>query len=230
MQLSTRHFRIPQRHSPLLAAALIAWTGGAVLAWWALSAYGFATVADATSDVPRVWPAASTIERVSDRPMLLVFLHPRCPCSRATLLELERLAMTTPSMEMPAIRIVASAPVGADDQWWASPLVVRARQLPGASLVRDVDGQEADRFGARVSGTTLLFNQTGGMIYAGGVTIGRGHEGASAGLAAVARLLHDPASPAVAVPPFGCELVRQAGATTCQATTSLVPNAEGDRR
>ena len=230
MQPSTFHLRTPSPRSALLAAALIAWTGCVGLGWWAAADYGFATVADATSAVPGEWPSDSMIERAVDGPTLLVFLHPRCPCSQATISELERLVAATPAVELPAIRIVASAPAGAGDEWWASPLVARACQLPGAHLVRDADGQEANRFGARVSGTTLLFNQTGALIYAGGVTIGRGHEGASTGLAAVARLLRNPSSREIAVPPFGCELVRQAGVTTCQAAMSSFPTAEGDRR
>lgn len=230
MQTSPRHPRNPCPRPALLAVALIAWTGCAGFGWWAASDYSFATVADATASVPREWPADSTIERVAARPMLLVFLHPLCPCSRATISQLERLVVTTPPAELPTIHIVASAPADAGERWWASPLVIRACQLPNSSLVRDVDGQEAARFGARLSGTTVLFDRTGAMSYAGGVTISRGHDGESAGLAAVARLLRDPAAHAVAVPPFGCELVLPANATTCSRTTSLAPNAEGDRR
>lgn len=230
MQTSTRHLRNSRSRSALLTAALIVWAGCAGFGWWAASEYSFATDADAVSTVPTEWPVDSAIERSATRPTLLVFLHPRCPCSRATISELERLIALTPPGEWPAIRIIASAPVGADDQWWSSPLVARACQLPGAHLVRDVDGQESDRFGARVSGTTLLFNRTGRMIYAGGVTMGRGHEGANRGLDAVARLLRDPSSLEPAIPPFGCDLVRQAAATTCQTAPSFAGAAEGDRR
>ncbi|HTN03085.1 MAG TPA: hypothetical protein VL132_14455, partial [Planctomycetaceae bacterium] len=48
-----------------------------------------------TPAVPREfavrWPADSQLPRVPGRPMVVVFLHPRCPCSRATLEELSRL-------------------------------------------------------------------------------------------------------------------------------------------
>jgi hypothetical protein len=230
MQTSTNHLRTPRRRSTLFAFALTAWTVCAGFGLWAVSGYGFTTVPDATTRVPREWPVNSTIERIAARPTLLVFLHPLCPCSRATISELERLVVATPPAELPAIRVVVAAPADADDRWWSSPLVVRASQLPNSILVRDVDGQEAARFGVRVSGTTLLFDRAGARTYAGGVTIARGHAGDSAGLAAVAQLLHNPAADVVAVPPFGCELVLPASATTCHPTTSLVPSAEGDRR
>src|SRR3989442_556857 len=34
------------------------------------------------------WPTKSRIERSKDRPTLVMFAHPRCPCTRATIGEL----------------------------------------------------------------------------------------------------------------------------------------------
>jgi hypothetical protein len=41
--------------------------------------------------VPARWPAGGTVRLDGRRPTLLIFLHPRCPCSRASLDELGRI-------------------------------------------------------------------------------------------------------------------------------------------
>ena len=52
-----------------------------------LSAY--AATPGAPADPPHRWPSASTIVRREGLPTVLVFAHPGCPCTRATLGEIE---------------------------------------------------------------------------------------------------------------------------------------------
>ena len=73
----------------LIAAGLAAWllTIGAGLAM--LRAYAETPGPPATAGA--TWPAEASIARVPRTPVLLLFLHPHCPCSRATIGELARL-------------------------------------------------------------------------------------------------------------------------------------------
>ena len=74
------------------------WAWGAATAAWLVavtSGFGwlwrYAAAAGDPSVAPRSWPAASRLLRVADRAQLLMFVHPRCACSRASLDELGNL-------------------------------------------------------------------------------------------------------------------------------------------
>src|SRR5688572_4384291 len=53
---------------------------------------GYESTPAATLTAPSRWPAGSQLEQDPKRPTLLMFVHPRCPCSRASLDELGKLA------------------------------------------------------------------------------------------------------------------------------------------
>lgn len=192
-----------------LAGALVVWIAIAVAGWYRISAYGFSGDQKTIANAPQRWPAESTIVRTERQPTLLLFLHPKCPCSRATVGELERLPALVPNSALPHICVVAAAPRSIGDLWWSSSFLARAARLPNAHLVHDPGGVETALFGARVSGTVLLFDPAGNRLYAGGVTMARGHAGDNAGLQAVTDLLVDPRAVVSTIPPFGCEMVRE---------------------
>ena len=50
----------------------------------------FDTAPGAQGSPPRDWPAGGSAQLDRSRPTLLMFAHPRCPCTRASLDELER--------------------------------------------------------------------------------------------------------------------------------------------
>src|SRR5450432_1383954 len=68
-----------------------------VAAWLLVCGVGFAalgaysTRAGTSGTPPARWPAESRLALASDRPTLVLIAHPRCPCTRATMGELERL-------------------------------------------------------------------------------------------------------------------------------------------
>src|SRR5690349_9897857 len=66
------------------------------------------------------WPAASRLPRTGGRPTLVLFLHPLCPCSRATLSELERLLV--PSRGRVDVVAAFVAPAGAPADFARTPL------------------------------------------------------------------------------------------------------------
>jgi hypothetical protein len=157
---------------------------------------------------PLTWPSASSIQRQPGHWTLLLFLHPRCPCSRATLAELERLQAKTG--ERLDIQLAFLAPADNDSGFVDSDLWRRARALPDVIPVRDPGGRECRRFGARTSGEALLYDPAGRLAYRGGITPARGHEGDNAGSDAILHLVNRntltlPAE-AISGPAFGCPL------------------------
>lgn len=209
MQKQLPTTRTPNRLSGSLAAALVVWVAVAVGGWYGISSYSFTADPDAVTGAPTRWPAESIIAKTDKRPTLVLILHPQCPCSRATVAELERLSTLVPLQLLPDICVVAAAPRSVGDLWWSTALLARAGRLPNAHILRDPGGVEAALFDARTSGTVLLFNTEGARLYAGGVTSARGHDGHNAGLQAVADLLIDHSAKRSAIPPFGCEVYRE---------------------
>lgn len=130
--------------------------------------------------VPINWPAASTIKPPGNRPELLVFVHPMCSCTAATIGELAKLSALQKAGSAPAITILFFRP--RDAKWTATSLWDKALELPGGRAVWDDGGREAARFGALTSGQTLLYDAAGNLLFHGGVTGSRGHSGDNYGL------------------------------------------------
>ena len=157
---------------------------------------------------PDHWPADVTPELEPSRATMLLFVHPHCPCTWATLTELsELLARDGDGF---ALRIVVARPSNVSASWHDTPLVEDLAALPGAEVVLDDDCRLARRFGVATSGTALLYDVQGRLRFCGGLTAGRGHEGDNTGHDAVSLLLTDrnraPDTPALCAPAFGCGL------------------------
>src|SRR5947209_7494999 len=73
---------------------VVAWAVILLVAWRANLDYEFTPAR--TGQSPLAWPAESRLNR-GDGPTLVVFLHAYCPCSRATLRELEKLLIKFPT-------------------------------------------------------------------------------------------------------------------------------------
>jgi hypothetical protein len=187
--------------------ALVAWILVIAYSWWTVTAYEFTTEAADSGKVEH-WPSESGIARAADRATLLFFLHPKCPCTAASLAELERLlsAGSRSPGSLPKTIIVATVPAGHSPDWLSTRTVVAAERLPAATLFVDERGTEARRFGAAASGTLMWFDEHGRRLYVGGITASRGHEGANVGRDRVADLLRGRLQRADGIPAFGCRL------------------------
>jgi hypothetical protein len=152
-----------------------------------------------------IWPPAATIRRDASRPTLVLFLHPRCPCSRATLAELERLNAACDRQF--ALRIVFVRPAGTGEDWNRTDLHCTAEKVPHAVVCSDPDGIEAARFGARTSGQALLYAADGRLLFHGGLTPSRGHEGDNAGRDALTALISGGQAYCTQTAVFGCSLI-----------------------
>jgi hypothetical protein len=164
--------------------------GAAAVLWLAAIGGGGAALlrysgtAGAAGDTPPSWPAATRLQR-GDSATLLVFAHPFCACTRATLAELDRLLTRTQAQAT----VVFMTPHGGEGDWRVSSLVERARSMHGVTVTFDEDGADAARFGARTSGHAVLYDSAGSLRYSGGITPARGHEGWSAGQQVLAAAL-----------------------------------------
>ncbi|MCD0460096.1 hypothetical protein [Roseiconus lacunae] len=196
--------------SPKVWSLAISLWGCAVVGVWTWSTqHEFSVNAKSVNVVPSRWPAASEVVKSDDRATLILFLHPRCPCTRATIVELEKTltGRALDASQLPKCFVVASLPTDADQRWLDSQTVRRAANLPNAEVVWDYDGHISSSFGAITSGTVMLYRIDGHLQFSGGVTISRGHEGSSLGADRLHALLHhDDHGSMESTPVFGCRL------------------------
>ncbi len=145
---------------------------------------GFAILLDYHSragpapDPPQTWPRSSKLEKPLNKQILLVFLHPKCPCSAATISELARLL---PRLRETQVIAVLTIPAGAPPQFANTEALDRLRSIPGLAIITDTNAQETRNFKAVTSGEVLLYDKSGHLRFCGGITPGRGHQGDSAG-------------------------------------------------
>jgi hypothetical protein len=182
----------------------------ATATWLALVVFGagmlvrYASTPGAQSDPPPTWPSASRLERPDGRYLLLLAVHPRCPCTRATLGELE--VIMSHSSGRIVSRVLFVQPAGAGDSWARSGLWRQAASIPGVEPVLDPRGREALRFGALTSGHTVVYAPDGRLLFHGGITGARGHFGSNTGADAVLATVEGERTPVGATPVFGCPL------------------------
>jgi hypothetical protein len=130
--------------------------------------------------------------------------HPRCACTRASVGELAELIMR--AHDRPKAYVVFIKPAGTTSTWNDTDLWQSAAAIPGVSVIRDDDGRETERFGAETSGSTLLYDATGRLIFSGGTTGSRGHAGDNIGRASILALLNREQGLRANTSVFGCPL------------------------
>jgi len=153
---------------------------------------------------PATWPDASRIEPAHDRSTLVMFAHPKCTCTRASLHELGELLARVD--KPPRVVVAFVLPDGTGDDWRDTDLWQSAEAIPGVSVVADRGSREANLFASRTSGTALLYDAAGRLAFAGGITSMRGHEGDSAGQERMVALLSGHAPDRATSSVFGCDL------------------------
>lgn len=153
---------------------------------------------------PERWPVHSRMKRDRARPQLLIFLHPRCPCSRASVAELAEILAGCAGRI--AARAVLFRPAARDDAWFEPELLATLADIPDLEIAPDPDGEEARRFGVATSGHVLLFDPKGDLKFSGGLTPGRGQYGNRTGRSALLARLIGPSPRGLDEPIFGCPL------------------------
>ncbi len=194
---------------------------GTAVAAWFVAVGGVMGAMHAYSARPGVgeraleaWPHGTSLGLDRSRPTVVLFVHPRCPCTRATI---ENLRSVWPDGGVDgadgggaSLTIVSSGPAAGgalseEVEGWLASLPKGA----GARVVVDASGEEARRFGATTSGHVIVADASGAVRFCGGVTPGRGHVGRcdaldrfAGALEATSLARSDGANP----PVFGCPI------------------------
>jgi hypothetical protein len=195
-----------------VAARKTSWATRAMVVFWVVAVcagmltllrYSNSPGPNVTS--PPTWPANTRILLDSNRPTLVMFAHPRCPCTQASLSELERLVSNCRGQLSAQMWFVK--PPGTDSDWTNSVLWRRAAAVPGVTVHCDNDGVECRRFHAETSGHTVLYDAGGNLLFQGGITMSRGHEGDNPGRSAVESIVQHKLFSQVRTSVYGCSLL-----------------------
>lgn len=164
---------------------------------------------------PGVWPTDTTLQTSPDKVRIVMFAHPHCPCTRAGLTELERALARADGSTTATVLFLhpSSRPVS----WVQTNSWRQAQQIPHVTVIADPDGMEARRFGAATSGTTVVYSPEGQLLFAGGITASRGHEGRNAGTDTLDSALSSQTPATRTCRVFGCSLVQSSPAIPRQA-------------
>ena len=119
-------------------------------------------------------PVMAALTPASDRPLVLVFAHPQCPCLPSTVTELRRTLADAPPVDL---RVIVYTPRNPPQDWDPQKAAALPSQLPMARCHADLDGALAANLGALTSGHVQVFGPDGLLRFSGGVTAGRGHVG-----------------------------------------------------
>lgn len=162
----------------------------------------------------QVWPE-TTLKRGAGN-TLVMFAHPRCPCTRASLHQLQKLLGAISSR--PLCYVVFLKPPGWDDKQLDTDIFRTAKQIAGVETVFDEGGAIARSFASTTSGDTFLFGPGGGLIFRGGITASRGDESDCASYELLANAMEKtPITDKLAqTPVFGCSLVNSQGVKSCR--------------
>jgi hypothetical protein len=85
-------------------------------------------------------------------------------------------------------------------------MLASAAAIPGVLVHADPGGSLAQRFGARTSGQTLLYSADGRLLFAGGITPLRAHEGDSTGRRRILELVRAGSTDRAESAVYGCSL------------------------
>lgn len=189
-------------HSPRNLLILLVWVVLLAAGFWRLFLY--ANTPGASASASAQWPEKSHIARNTEKPILIVFAHPRCPCSRASVGELERMI---PAVQGKLdIEVVFVKPKNLSEDWAKEALWKKAASLPGIHVRLDDGGVEAAVFDAKTSGQTFLFAKDGSLVFSGGITAERGHMGDNDGVDSILSYISQGKAKLAQTPVFGCSL------------------------
>jgi hypothetical protein len=194
------------KHIFLLAFAVTIGTGG-----WALSDYSYRpgesgnAVANLNSLANELELFRNEHETNLELPTLILFFHPHCPCTNSTIRNLERLSVQL--SKRANIVAFGFCPKLENDSWIESPITSALKRLE-ANVVVDKDGQHCSKFGAFTSGHVLLYGHNGELLFTGGITAGRGHEGDCAATWDLLQKVDGLSTSISRWPVYGCPILR----------------------
>jgi hypothetical protein len=167
-----------------IVLAGLTWAGTIAAAYQAVRR--FETTPGFAADASSSWPARSTIPRGAGRWSLVMLVHPHCSCSRASIQELQAILEKAPHTLHASVLVYRPSEFPAG--WERTDVYESASKLPRTNVIVDRDGREAAVFGGFTSGQTFLYDATGHLRFAGGITSLRGHAGLNRGRADIIQI------------------------------------------
>lgn len=191
---------LTKRHAHFTSGMIVAWGTSIGILLFGLMAYS-----QQPGDLSRP-PLGSVLGRELDqtRHTLFVAIHPRCPCSSASLYELERLIAR--SKGRLHVTILVYFPAHEPEQSTPTNTIEAVASRTGIDWERDEDGNIAATMGCRTSGSVVLYNPAGQPLFWGGITSSRGHAGDNAGSDTILEILTQGSSKQMMTPVYGCSL------------------------
>lgn len=187
---------------PLAATAFgCVWLAAVVVGFTSLVNHSL--IAGNQGSFPSMWPSTTRVHREADHPCLLMFAHSECPCTRASLGELEKIIAR--NVESMSATVVYFEPTVAGRANSSRSTIC---SIAGAQTFVD-DGSESRRFNVTTSGQTLLYGRDGRLLFSGGITAARGHAGDSEGGQAIETLLRGETPAVRQTPVYGCSIAQQ---------------------
>ncbi len=180
----------------------LAWFAVIVSATFLMLVYAYSP--GAAGSPPEKWPASSLVARAAKRSTLAMFIHPHCPCSRASIGELALLMAH--SQGLVNAHVFFLKPAAMPEDWVQTDTWREAAAIPGVAVHEDDAGAEARLFNVETSGDLVLYDAKGKLAFHGGITAARGHSGDNAGRGAVQALLLKQPPGTNNTPVFGCSL------------------------
>jgi hypothetical protein len=187
----------------ILACAAVLWMAAVGAGFTYLSRYSVEPGTPASA--PDEWPHDSRLPAPRGKYQLVMTIHPHCPCSRASVTELNNLMALLRRNQVKGYVLVVK-PADLPDAWIDTEAYRRAGRIPGIDVMVDVDGKEAARLGAATSGQVLLYGPDARLRFAGGITPDRGHLGDSPGRQRILSLVRNGTTDATDSLVFGCDL------------------------
>ena len=166
--------------------------------------FGYANSPGVEGQTPAHWPANTKISASHGQPTLIMFAHPKCPCTRASLYELAQVAKAIGSTFYAQVWFIK--PAGTSNDWTNTSLWNTASSIPGVAVYCDKSGIEASRFQAGTSGETVLYDASGNLLFHGGITLSRGHSGDNPALQELEQLWQLGSAAPCGTRVYGCPL------------------------
>lgn len=198
--MSRRRWIIPT----VLTAAALVWAGTVAAAYQAVRA--FETTPGEAATAPRSWPVKSAIQPAEGEWSLVMLVHPRCSCSRASVQELQAIIEKSPATVKPYVLVYRPSEFAPG--WENTDVVKAASRLRRTNVIIDENGREADLFGGFTSGQTFVYDGRGKLRFAGGITSLRGHAGLNSGRVDIIDIVNQRAQFG-SHPVFGCAISRK---------------------
>lgn len=155
---------------------------------------------------PNILLSEAPVSLIDNQYQLLMFVHPKCPCTRASIRELMRLM--SHNSENISCTFFCFLPSDKNNSWLNTDITKSIEAIPNSTLISDIDGGWTKAFNTNTSGHVLLYHPNGKLLFSGGITAGRGHEGENFGRTFISNVVNKESNDNYQCPVFGCPIIR----------------------